>query len=190
MTTSDEALALPGLKGMWVGICLEFVEFAVFFTVYFVARWHHPTAFQMGASRLWTTGGVAVTLIMVSSGYLLTRSIASMKAGEALHAKRWLALAMGVGLVYPVMKVFEWQWNLQHGIDASAGIFVVVYYYLTINHFIHACWGLTGMAWGLLRIHLGAYRADEHRGLEAIATYWHATDLVWLMIFALFYAFA
>ena len=66
---------------------------------------------------------------------------------------------------------------------------MVVYYYLTINHFIHACWGLMGMAWILVGLCAGSYSADDCRGPQALAIYWHATDLVWLMIFALFYAF-
>jgi len=181
---------LPGYKAMWVGVSLEYLEFAVFFAVYFVARWNHPQAFQEGAGRLWTTGGLLITLVMVTSGYALTRMLTAMHADQRRSARRWLMLALATGLAYPLLKVLEWRWNLAHQLDAGAGIFVVVYYYLTINHFVHASWGLLGMAWGLARLSLGSYSATDHRGLEALATYWHATDLVWLMIFALFYAFA
>jgi len=181
---------LPGYKAMWVGVSLEYLEFAVFFAVYFVARWNHPQAFQEGAGRLWTTGGLLITLVMVTSGYALTRMLVAMRADRRRSARRWLMLALATGLAYPLLKVLEWRWNLAHQLDAGAGIFVVVYYYLTINHFVHASWGLLGMAWGLARLSLGSYSATDHRGLEALATYWHATDLVWLMIFALFYAFA
>jgi len=175
---------------MWVGISLELVEFAVFFGVYFGARWFHPQAFQQGAARLWTTAGVLITAVMVTSGYLLVRAVRSMRAGRRVAAQRWLGLALLLGLAYPVIKVLEWQWNAAHGIHAGAGIFVVVYYYLTINHFVHACWGLLGMGWGLARLATGAYTAQDCRGLESLAVYWHATDLVWLMVFSLFYAFA
>lgn len=188
--TAPTAPPLPGLKAMWVGVCLEYIEFTVFFVVYFVSRWHHPQAFQEGAARLWTTAGMLITAAMLTSGYLLTRAVAHMKLGRLKTARTLQALALLVGLCYPVAKALEWQWNTDHGINASAGIFVVVYYYLTINHFIHACWGLLGMGWCLARAHTGAYSQEDHRGLEALATYWHATDLVWLMIFALFYAFA
>ncbi len=181
---------LPGHRAMWVGICLEFLEFAVFFVVYFTSRWHHPQAFRDGAHRLWTTGGVLITAAMVTSGWLLTRMLAAMGAGRRRAAMAWLGAALLVGAIYPVTKVFEWQWNAAHGLTAGAGIFVVVYWYLTINHFIHASWGLLGMAWGLVRLGSGGYSMADHRGLQSLAIYWHATDLVWLMLFALFYAFA
>ena len=179
----------PGYKAMWIGICLECLEFTVFFAVYFTARWHYPQAFQEGPTRLSTLSGLCITLVMVSSGFMLTRMVHHLEAGRRQRATAWMAAALATGLVYPVLKIFEWQWNLAQGLDASAGIFVVVYYYLTINHFIHACWGLMGMAWILVGLCAGGYSADDCRGPQALAIYWHATDLVWLMIFALFYAF-
>jgi cytochrome c oxidase subunit 3 len=189
---SDEVAAaaekptVPGFKGMWVAVCLEYLEFAVFFSVYFV----NPQAFQEGAARLWTLGGVCVTLVMVTSGYALTQALDAHRHHDVRRALQWQLAALVIGLCYPVLKLLEWQWNQAHGIDAGSGIFVVVYYYLTINHFVHACWGLGGMVWCLARARAGAYSGGDVRGLESLATYWHATDLVWLMIFALFYAFA
>ncbi len=182
--------AIPGHRAMWVAICLEFVEFAVFFAVYFSARWHHPKAFQIGAQRLWTTAGVLMTLAMVTSGWMLTRALKAMGSGRRHATLSWLVAAMVTGLVYPLTKFAEWRWNVSHGIDASAGIFFVVYWYLSINHFIHTSWGLMGMAWCTFRVASGGYTQQEHRGLHSLATYWHATDLVWLMLFGLFYAYA
>lgn len=181
---------VPGHRAMWVAICLEFVEFTVFFAVYFSARWHHPQAFQAGAQRLWTMGGVLITLAMISSGWMLTRALRAMRSARRRDALHWMLAAMAVGALYPVTKFAEWRWNASHGLDASAGIFVVVYWYLTINHFIHASWGLLGMAWCTARVATGGYSPEDHRGLQSLATYWHATDLVWLMLFGLFYAYA
>ena len=181
---------IPGHRGMWVAICLEFLEFTVFFAVYFTARWHHPEAFQAGAARLWTLGGVLITLAMVTSGWMLTQALQRMAQDRRRAALRWMLAALAVGALYPVVKLMEWRWNAAHGLHAGAGIFVVVYWYLTINHFIHACWGLLGMAWCSARLATGGYGAADHRGLQSLAVYWHATDLVWLMLFGLFYAYA
>lgn len=80
----------------------------------------------------------------------------SMRAGQRQAAKGWLALALLVGLSYPALKLLEWRWNAAQGLDAASGLFVVVYYYLTINHSIHACWGLLGMGYGLARLSTGS----------------------------------
>ena len=70
-TTGGEASPntgrVPGNKGIWVGICCEFVEFLVLFIVYFVARAHFPDAFHSGAERLSQTAGVVITWFPVAT---------------------------------------------------------------------------------------------------------------------------
>ena len=57
--------ARPGYTGMRVGIT---AEFAVFFVVYFVARWSYPDVFREGAPKLWTLGGILITVVMLTNG--------------------------------------------------------------------------------------------------------------------------
>jgi len=181
---------VPGNKGIWVGICCEFVEFLVLFVVYFVARAHFPEAFHTGSARLSQTAGVVITLLMVSSSFFIACSVTSLRAGRRRSSLRWLVAGLITALGYPVAKYAEVQWNLAHGIDGESGIFFTVYYYLTINHMVHAFWGILGILWVLLRHALGVYSAEEHSGLEALASYWHATDIIWLVLFPFFYVMA
>ena len=177
----------PGNKGIWAGITCEFVEFTVMFAIYFIARAHFPEAFQQGAERLSRVAGTVITLIMVTSSFLVAASVNALRNQRRSQAVLALSAALVVALGYPVAKALEFSWNLAHGIDGGAGIFFTVYYYLTFNHLVHASWGILGMIWVLIRLAKGAYSAEEHAGLEALGSYWHATDLVWLVIFPLFY---
>lgn len=177
----------PGNKGIWAGITCEFVEFTVMFAIYFIARAHFPDAFQQGAERLSRVAGTVITLIMVTSSFLVAASVNALRNQRRSQAVLALSTALVVALGYPVAKALEFSWNLAHGIDGGAGIFFTVYYYLTFNHLVHASWGILGMIWVLIRLAKGAYSAEEHAGLEALGSYWHATDLVWLVIFPLFY---
>ena len=178
---------VPGNLGIWAGICCEFIEFSVLFTVYFVARSHAPEAFHAGAQRLSQTAGVVITLLMITSSALLACAVASLRAGRRRESQRWLMGALLVALGYPVVKLLEFHFNLSQGLGVGAGLFFTVYYYLCIAHMIHAVWGIMGMCWALARHLGGAYTPEQHEGLEALASYWHATDLVWLAIFPFFY---
>ncbi len=181
---------IPGNHGIWVGITCEFVEFLVLFTVYFVARAHFPELFHQGARQLSVAAGTAITLLMVTSSYCIACSVARMRAGRRQESIYWLIGGLLIALGYPVVKYFEIQWNLAHGINGSAGIFFTVYYYLTFTHLVHGSWGILGMLWVLGRHLVGGYTTEQHGGLEALASYWHATDIIWLIIFPLFYVLA
>jgi cytochrome c oxidase subunit 3 len=181
---------IPGNKGIWVGISCEFLEFLVLFIVYFVARAHFPEAFEQGAERLSRLSGTLITLLMVTSSYCIACSVATMRAGQRRRSLNWLVGGLIVALGYPVAKYFEIQWNLAHDINGRSGIFFTVYYYLTFNHLVHSVWGIIGILWVLARHLFGGYSAEDYGGLEAIASYWHATDIIWLIIFPFFYVLA
>ena len=187
---AESAGRIPGNKGIWVGITCEFVEFTLMFAVYFVARLNYPQAFRQGPGELWTAAGAINTVLMVTSSFFIARAVFAMRAGTVHRSRQWLIAAIVTALGYPLMKFHEVGWNLAHGIDGSAGIFYTVYYYLTLNHLVHACWGILGMFWVLARMMTNAYTAEQHDGLEALASYWHATDIIWLIIFPLFYLLA
>lgn len=181
---------IPGNKGIWVGITCEFVEFLVLFVVYFVARAHFPESFEQGTDRLSRVAGTIITLLMVTSSFFIACSVATMRAGKRRQSIYWLVAGLVVALGYPLAKYLEISWNLAHGINGESGIFFTVYYYLTFNHLVHATWGILGILWVLARHLAGGYSADDHAGLEALASYWHATDIIWLVIFPFFYVLA
>lgn len=178
---------IPGNKGIWVGICCELAEFLVLFAVYFVARAHYPQKFATDAGRLNIGSGIWITVAMVSSSFCIAASVITLRDGRRRTSIAWLVAGLLLALSYPVVKIHEVQWNLAHGIDGTAGIFFTVYYYLTINHMVHAFWGILGILWVLFRHVTGVYTSEQHDGLEALASYWHATDLIWLVLFAFFY---
>jgi cytochrome c oxidase subunit 3 len=181
---------IPGNHGIWVGITCEFVEFLVLFSVYFVARAHNPEAFETGPGRLSTLAGTAITLLMVTSSLCIACSVTTMRAGQRRQSLLWLIAGLVFALGYPLVKYLEFQWNLGQGIHGDSGIFFTVYYYLTLTHLVHGCWGILGLLWVLANHLNGSYTADSHPGLEALASYWHATDIIWLAIFPLFYLLA
>ncbi|MDD5297468.1 MAG: cytochrome c oxidase subunit 3 family protein [Rhodocyclaceae bacterium] len=181
---------IPGNKGIWVGITCELIEFTLMFLVYFLARAHHPEAFQEGAQRLSRFAGTTITLLMVASSFFIACSVSAMRAGKRRASLLWLILGFLTALGYPLTKAWEVSWNLEQGINGSSGIFFTVYYYLTFNHMVHAGWGILGMLWVLARHAAGGYTPEEHGGLEALASYWHATDIIWLTLFPLFYVLA
>lgn len=178
---------IPGNKGIWAGILSEMTEFALLFGVYFIARAHYPDAFREGPLRLSTLAGTFNTVLMISGSYFVAKAVMAIRQNRRRASLRWLYLVLLAALGYFLTKYFELQWNASRGINGRAGIFFSVYYYLTFTHMVHVLWGIMGLLWVIARTGTGGYSAAEHEGMEAFASYWHATDLAWLVIFPLLY---
>jgi cytochrome c oxidase subunit 3 len=178
---------VPGNPGIWAGIFCVLVEFLLLFSVYFVAKAHYREAFLTGPDKLATVAGVAITVLLLTSGYCMVKAVAAIRRDARRATALWVLLAIALGLGYPLVKLFEIRWNVAHGIDGQAGIFYTVYYYLTLNHLVHVSWGLLGLGWVGVRTLLGVYSRKDYGGLEAAAMYWHTTDVIWLVIFPFFY---
>lgn len=178
---------IPGNKGIWVGITCVFVEFAVLFSVYFIARAHFPDDFLAGHARLSLVAGTTITVLLLTSSLLLALSVDAIRSGNRRRSITWLIGGLVLALGYPLAKYLEFRWNLAQGIRGDSGIFFTVYYYLTLTHLVHGFWGILGILWVLARNLVGAYSASEYAGLEALASYWHVTDMIWLIIFSLCY---
>ncbi len=178
---------IPGNRGIWAGILAEMTEFALLFAVYFIARAHHPEAFREGPERLSLLAGTVNTVLMISGSWFVANAVLAIARDRRRETLIWLLLVLGSGVGYLVTKYFEFRWNADHGITGRAGIFYIVYYYLTFTHIVHVVWGVMGLLWVTARTAAGGYSAEQHEGIEALASYWHATDLVWLVIFPLLY---
>ncbi len=178
---------IPGNKGMWAGILCEMTEFALLFAVYFTARAYFPQEFRTGPLNLNLFAGTLNTLLMISGSYFVISAVIAIRQNRSNVSVRWLFLVLLAACGYMATKYFEFQWNLEHGIRGSSGVFFTVYYYLTFTHMVHVAWGIIGVLWIIVRTRAGAYSPADYEGMESFASYWHATDLVWLIIFPLFY---
>ena len=178
---------IPGNMAIWAAILAEMSEFAVMFVVYFLAKVHHPVLFNEGPTKLSTLAGTGNTLLMLTSSFFVVRAVIAMRENKPKISERWLWGAVICGVLYLVIKYFEYEWNTSQGLSTETNIFYAVYYYITFNHFLHVGWGSAAIVWVIFRINTGIYTQDEHEGLINIALYWHMIDLAWITIFPLVY---
>ena len=182
-----QAKTIPGSMAIWAAILAEMSEFAIMFIVYFLGKVHNPELFYEGPTRLNTLAGTANTLIMLTSSFFVIRAVMAMRNDKPETSSRWLWGAVICGVLYLIIKYFEYQWNAAQGLETETNIFYGVYYYVTFNHFLHVGWGSAAIVWVIYRINTGIYTKDDHEGLVNMALYWHMIDLAWITIFPLMY---
>ncbi|MEZ0052340.1 nitric oxide reductase NorE protein [Mycobacterium sp. MAA66] len=176
---------LPGDGHMWLMVLGDLIIFGAYFIIFMIYRAMHRAEFLASQQHLNITVGVANTLVLVTSSWFVARGAAAIRGGEVERSVR-LVLAGGLcGLGFIAIKVYEWTIEIGAGHSMANSDFFMFYFMLTGVHLFHVALGLVIL--GVVVRELRSPRRRRVSMVEAGAVYWHMVDLLWLVIFALFY---
>lgn len=170
---------LPGELLMWVLILSELAVFGAGLLAFLATRLTDPTGFAEAQSHLHRTGAAANTLVLVTSGWLAALAARAAEAGQIRRLRLLLAVAIGLGAVFLILKGSEYADLWAQGIGTETHAFYTFSYLLTGFHAAHV---LAGMVLLTLVGWLGTPRA-----VETGAAFWHMVDLVWVLLFPVVY---
>ncbi|MDA5092948.1 cytochrome c oxidase subunit 3 [Aliiroseovarius sp. KMU-50] len=175
MAEQDHPLdSLPGDLMIWVLIVSELLVFGAGLLAFLGVRIADPVAFAQDQDSLNRVAGAVNTIVLISSGYLAARAVHSPN-----KMRLWLSGSMVLGLVFLVVKWFEYTAKAELGIGIETSQFFTFYYLLTGFHAMHVVAGLVIFALIM--------RWPNPRNLEGAAMFWHMVDLVWVLLFPIIY---
>jgi nitric oxide reductase NorE protein len=177
----------PGDLAIWIFILAELTVFAAFFGAYAFTRMENVELFDTYQKTLDKRAGLVNTLALITSSYFVVRAVAAIREDSRRGCVRWLMAALGMGLLFLLVKGSEYAHHLGEGIRLSTNTFYMFYLSLTFFHFMHVILGMIILAAVAVKAHRGGYSASDHTGIETGASYWHMVDLVWLILFPLVY---
>lgn len=177
----------PGDLAIWIFILAELSVFAVFFAAYAFARMKNVELFDQYQVTLDRNSALINTLALITSSYFVVRGVAAIRDDNVRACSNWLWAAVGMGVLFLVVKGAEYSHHFGAGISLSTNTFYMFYLSLTFFHFMHVILGMVILAAVAIKARGGGYSADEHTGVETGASYWHMVDLVWLILFPLVY---
>ena len=178
---------LPGDFAIWLFIYAELLVFGVFFISYAVVRSQHVALFNESQLLLDARLGLLNTLVLISSSYFVVRAVHAIQNNEPKKCVIWLNWAIVSGVVFVVVKIFEFYSKAAEGINLSTNTFYMYYLSMTFFHFMHVILGLVILSAVMLKAKGGGYSQQDHIGVETGASYWHMVDLVWIVLFPLVY---
>jgi len=184
---AEPTIELPGDFAIWIFIFAELLVFAVLFAAYAFARSTDVVLFNTAQRALNRGYGLINTLLLLTSGYFVTRACHAIKNGRARVCAHWLSAALGLGAGFLGLKLLEFHHDAQQGITLSSNLFDMFYLCLTFFHFMHVVMGMAILTVITVKAYAGGYSARECTGVETGAAYWHMVDLVWIILFALIY---
>ncbi len=182
--------------GMWLFLVTEIVLFGGLFIAYAFMRAKYPFEFHHGGQQLNATLGVINTFVLLTSSLTMVLAIVAIQNGDISLSKRLTGATIGLGLVFLVIKSFEWAAKFHHGLYPSSPhlgtlppgeqVFFGLYFTMTGLHGVHVIAGMAVLAAMLTRVGK-TITPDKYVTLENGGLYWHLVDVVWIFLLPLFY---
>jgi nitric oxide reductase NorE protein len=183
---------VPGEPEFWIFVFGDLAVFTAFFFVWATAQRAEPELFDAGRATLDQVIGVTNTVLLLTSSAAVARAVGAVRRGDAAVARRAYLAAIALGAGFLVLKAVEYGEHLRHGLARLDDTFHVDYFVFTGVHAVHVLLGLVCLAAVRARLAAGATGATGPGGPrllvhEAVATYWHMIDVVWIVLFTLIY---
>ncbi len=183
VASTRSATGVPnGRLALWWVIASEIVIFGGLLGSYVMHRLGHPE-WAASAVHTNTAAGATNTFVLLTSSLfaVLAHRAASERRGR--DAARWLLATIGGGLLFLLIKGFEWSHEIGAGLTLTTSGFWAFYYTAAGLHGAHVIVGMIFMAIVANRARRGA----ELQQVELVGLYWHFVDVVWIFLFPLLY---
>ena len=183
IATGRSATGMPtGRLAVWWIIASEIVIFGGLLGSYVMHRLAHD-AFAEQAAHTNTWIGAFNTFVLLTSSLFAVQAHKAAEEGNGKKAARLLYYTMGGGLVFLIVKAFEWTSEIQHGFTITSSTFWSFYYTAAGLHALHVLAGAIIMMF----VASDAAKNRELHRVELIGVYWHFVDVVWIFLFPLLY---
>ncbi len=172
--------------GIWLFLASEVMLFGALFTTYILLR--------VGAPE-WPHGELSVPLAALNTAVLITSSITMVMAWASLAMKQFgrfrlfLGLTILLGVVFLVIKGFEYSHHILAGDVPSKSTFFAIYFTMTGLHGLHVIGGMivNTYFWGPGSKMWKTQPERFTNRIEVAGLYWHFVDLVWIFLFPVLY---
>jgi nitric oxide reductase NorE protein len=178
---------LVGDEGIWFFIAGDLCLFTVIFLLFMTGRMHAPAVFGRSRETLHLDLGVVNTLVLITSSYFMARAVVASRHRVRAQVVRNLSLALGIGSIFAVVKVFEYGSLFKAGISPVTNDFFMYYFVLTGLHLLHYLGGIVALLVTLARARKRDLNARYTRWIESVGVYWHMVDLIWIFLFPMLY---
>ncbi len=172
--------------GVWIFLGGEVIFFGSLISSLIMFRSHHLQDFIAAKSYLNIPLIGINTFVLILSSFFVVRALEAIQDGSVKNLQRNLLLVTILGLIFDSGQAFEWITLHGKGLWFDA-VFGTPFFTITGIHGLHV---FIGVIWSILiqwGIRKNAYSQKQHLGVEVFGLYWHFVDVVWIILFTLFY---
>jgi cytochrome c oxidase subunit 3 len=181
-------------KGILIGFLLFLLSEIMLFLSFFWAFFHASLSPSLELGAYWPPIGInavnpwAIPLlgstVLLASGFILTLGHHGLISGEKRITLISMILTVLLGILFLYLQYNEYYYG---EFTISDSVYGSVFYMTTGLHAIHVIVGVLFLTIALIRIYLDQYTTEHHLGFEFAIYYWHLVDVVWLLVFLIYY---
>jgi heme/copper-type cytochrome/quinol oxidase subunit 3 len=174
--------------GVWLFLASEIMLFGALFSSYILLRtgslvWpvqHDLMNIPIGATN---------TIVLIVSSMTMVMSWLSLKRNQFKMYRLYLGLTVLLGLIFLILKTYEYIDHIHHHLYPSTNVFIGMYYTMTGLHALHVIGGVIVNAyfWGPGSRLWSSDPGRLTNRIEAAGLYWHFVDIVWLFLLPTLY---
>jgi len=174
--------------GIWLFLASEVMLFGALFSTYILLR-INAIDWPLGADVLSVPIGAFNTVVLISSSVTMVLCYAALKLDDLAGFKKYMAMTIGLSLLFLCVKAFEYYEHLAFGEVPATSTFLAIYYTLTGLHGLHILGGVAvnGYFLGPGSAMWKTSKEQFVNRIEAAGLYWHFVDLVWIFLFPVLY---
>ena len=184
---------------MWLFLITEVLFFGGLFLAYMLYRVWYPAAWAEASRELDIVLGAFNTAVLIGSSLTMALGVRAAQTGKQRATVGWVLATMALGLVFLVVKYFEYKEKFEHhhvpGPDFAfpgpqegpAEIYFSLYFLMTGLHATHMVIGFAIMAVIAWMAHKKRFTPEWYTPVEISGLYWHFVDIVWIFLFPLLY---
>lgn len=176
-----------GKLGMWVFLASEIMLFGSFISAYVILRTGSSYFLIPSREMLGIPLATLNTFILITSSVSMVLALDSIQRNDNAKMIRYLQITLLLAFAFLGIKGYEYHHKIAEGITISSGLFGSFYYTLTGLHALHILGGIGFITYLLVLARRGHWSAENHARVEYCGLYWHFVDLVWVILFPIFY---
>lgn len=186
--TEYSATTIPsGKLGMWTFLASEIMLFGAFISSYIVLHMGSPNFGVPPMEVLGRPLATFNTFVLITSSVTMVLALAAIQKDDVKGLIRYMAVTSILGLAFLGIKAYEYHHKLHAGITPTSSLFGSFYYTMTGLHALHMLGGLGFNLYIIIRAAQGRFSSRRFERVEYAGLYWHFVDLVWVILFPLFY---
>ena len=189
---ADRVRRVPGESGIWIFILLDILIFSEMFGIFAWYRAENAELFESSQHAVNPAYGLVYTLLLLTSSWCVVMAVSAVRQRMFEMASKLVLWGFALGAAFVAVKFVEYGVKLSSGITPVTNEFFMFFFVLTFVHLLHVSVGLGVLLYVRNQVRVlqhSANRPDQNpmRMIETGAVYWHMVDLLWIVLFALFY---